>query len=297
VLPPAGSQREALAWLERGRADGSLDAARIRQAFARAAAAEGLRPEAFEPGLSLLDRALGAREPVTRETVLALPQGRALLARYLREVDGGWKSVVKIYNLPGHSKREVPQAAIDLAATLGPRATLTGMNVLSHSLRGEVRADATRSAVIGLILVALLLWIDFRSLRTTFLALVPLGIGILWMIGAMVAGDVHLNFMNIFVITMILGVGVDYGIHVIHRFVEERERPDGDPIGAVEETARGVLLAALTTIVGFGSLFTSHYPGLVSMGLVSTLGTLATALVAVAVVPAWLAWRHGLRGP
>ena len=53
----------------------------------------------------------------------------------------------------------------------------------------------------------------------------------------------------------------------------------------------GVLLAALTTIVGFGSLATSHYPGLVSMGLVSILGTLATALVAIAVVPAWLAWR------
>jgi predicted RND superfamily exporter protein len=96
---------------------------------------------------------------------------------------------------------------------------------------------------------------------------------------------------------MILGVGVDYGIHVIHRFIEERERPGGDPVDAVEETASGVLLAALTTIVGFGSLFTSHYPGLVSMGLVSTMGTLATALVAVVVVPAWLAWRHGLSRP
>ena len=91
------------------------------------------------------------------------------------------------------------------------------------------------------------------------------------------------------------GIGAHYGIHVIHRYVEESETEGGDVNEAVEETARGVLLAALTTVVGFGSLATSHYPGLVSMGLVSIAGTLSTALVAIAVVPAWLAWRHGPR--
>ena len=45
----------------------------------------------------------------------------------------------------------------------------------------------------------------------------------------MVAFDLHLNFMNIFVITMIIGIGVDYGIHVIHRYREEERAPDGDP--------------------------------------------------------------------
>jgi hypothetical protein len=295
VLPPLARQREALAWLERGRADGSLAPERVRATFARAAEAEGLRVEPFAPGLDLLAAALAPDGPVTREAVLAVPHGGALLDRYLRQVPGGWKSVVKLYNAAGRPKREVPQPAVDLADSLGAGVRLTGMNVLSRSLRGEVRHDALVSGVIGLIAVFLLLWIDFRSIRAAFLALVPLGIGILWMIGAMVVLDLHLNFMNIFVITMILGIGVDYGIHVIHRFREERERPGGDAVEAVEETARGVLLAALTTVVGFGSLATSHYPGLVSMGLVSTLGTFATAFVAIAVVPAWLSWRLGLR--
>ncbi|MBP1641448.1 MAG: transporter [Acidobacteria bacterium] len=295
VLPPLARQRAALDWLERGRASGALSAERVRAAFGRAAAAEGLRVEPFEPGLDLVARALAPAGPVTMEAVLALPQGRPLLDRYLREVPGGWKSVVKLYNLPGRPKREVPQPAVDLADSLGEGARLTGMNTLSRSLRGEIRHDAFVSGLIGLVAVALLLWIDFRSIRAAFLALVPLGIGILWMIGAMVLLGLHLNFMNIFVITMILGIGVDYGIHIIHRFREERDRPGGNAVHAVEETARGVLLAALTTVVGFGSLATSHYPGLVSMGLVSMLGTLATALVAVAVVPAWLAWRHDLR--
>ena len=295
ILPSPASQREAFDWLAAGRADGRLDARRIRAAFAAAVTAEGLRLEPFEPGLELLERALDPPGPVTRETVLGLPQGRALLDRYLRETPEGWKSQVRLYNVPDRPKREVPEVAVDLARGLGPDVTLTGMNVLSRSLRSEIWRDAFASAGIGLLLVILLLWIDFRNLRTALLALVPLAVGISWMVGLMVLFDLHLNFMNIFVLTMILGIGAHYGIHVIHRYVEESETKSGDVNEAVEETARGVLLAALTTVVGFGSLATSHYPGLVSMGLVSIAGTMSTALVAIAVVPAWLAWRHGPR--
>ncbi|MFN7943581.1 MAG: MMPL family transporter [Thermoanaerobaculia bacterium] len=295
LLPPPERQREALAWLAAGRADGRLDPGRIRATFDRLATAEGLRPAAFAPGLDLAARALSADAPITRETLLAMPQGRSLLDRYLRQVDGGWRSVVKVYNLPGRPKREIPAAATELAGALGPQTTLTGMNVLSAALRVDIKRDAYISGAIGLCLVILLLWIDFRSLASSLLALVPLLVGILWMLAALVLFDFHLNFMNIFVITMILGVGVDYGIHVIHRYLEERGNPESDLFGAVEETARGVLLAALTTVVGFGSLGTSHYPGLVSMGNVATIGTLSTALVAILVVPAWLAWRHDIR--
>ena len=290
VLPSLEGQREALAWLERGRVTGALDPARIRASFERACAVEGLRPTPFAGGLDLLEQALAPRRPLTREALAAMPQGGRLLDRYLRQTPSGWTSVVKLYNLPGRPKREVPEAAVELADSLGAGAKLTGINVLSRALRGDVRRDAFLSGLIGLVLVVALLWIDFRDLRSAMLALVPLLIGIVWMLGAMAALDLHFNFMNLFVITMILGIGVDYGIHVIHRYLEERDA-GGDVVAAVEETARGVLLAALTTIVGFGSLATSHYPGLVSMGLVSILGTLATALVAVAVVPAWLFWR------
>jgi predicted RND superfamily exporter protein len=295
VLPSLAGQREALDWLERGRRSGELDAARIRASFERACAAEGLRAEAFADGLALLEQALGPREPLTREKLAALPQGQRLLDRFLRQTPEGWTSVVKLYNLPGRSKREVPPAAVDLAAALGPKVELTGMNVLSRALRGDVRRDAFVSGLIGLVIVTLLLWLDFRDLRSALLALVPLAVGIVWMIGAMVALDLHFNFMNLFVITMILGIGVDYGIHVIHRYLEVQEEAGGHVVAAVEETARGVLLAALTTMVGFGSLATSHYPGLVSMGLVSILGTVSTAIVAIAVVPAWLEWRAGRR--
>jgi predicted RND superfamily exporter protein len=295
VLPPVESQRQSIDWLARERAGGRLDPERVKATFVAAVEAEGLRAEPFAHGLDLLTRTLTPIEPLTRDAVLALPQGRSLLDRYLRETPRGWTSVVQVYNLPGRPKREVPEAALELAERVGPGARLTGMNVLSRGLRFEVRRDAAVSAAIGLALVVVLLWVDFREWRSVLLALVPLALGIVWMIAAMVALDLHMNFMNIFVITMIIGIGVDYGIHVIHRYREEAAQPDGDLEAAIEETARGVFLAALTTIVGFGSLATSHYPGLISMGAVSILGTLATALIAILVIPAWLTWRASAR--
>lgn len=292
LLPPLAGQEQALEWLAAERRSGRLDPERVRGDFLAALESEGLRSAPFESGLGLIARALAADQPVTRETILGLPQGEALLGRYLRETPSGWVSVVQLYNLPGRPKREVPAAALAIADEIGPRAHLTGINVLSRGLRTEIRRDALISALIGLALVVVLLWIDFRAWRPALLSLLPLALGVLWMIGAMVALGLHMNFMNIFVITMIIGIGVDYGIHVIHRYREEEREPDGDVRAAVEETVRGVFLAALTTIVGFGSLATSHYPGLISMGVVSILGTLATALVAVVVVPAFLAWRR-----
>ncbi len=295
VMPAVASQRAAIDWLAKERAGGRLDPARVRAEFDAAAAAEGLRPEPFAAGLDLLAGMLSIDRPLTRDAILALPQGRTLLDRYLRQTPSGWMSLVQVYNLPGRPKREVPPAALDLAERVGPGARLTGMNFLSRSLRYEIRRDALVSGLIGLALVVALLWVDFRSWRSAILALVPLLIGVTWMVGAMVVLDLHMNFMNIFVITMIIGIGVDYGIHVIHRYHEEEAAPGGNVEAAVEETVRGIFLAALTTVVGFGSLATSHYPGLVSMGVVSILGTLATAVVAIVVIPAWLTWRRGHR--
>ena len=82
-----------------------------------------------------------------------------------------------------------------------------------------------------------------------------------------------MNFMNIFVTTMIIGIGVDYGVHMVHRYRElggiRSARRARDGLG---ETGKAIVLAALSTTVGFGSLSLSHYPGLQSMGKVAILG-------------------------
>jgi hypothetical protein len=84
---------------------------------------------------------------------------------------------------------------------------------------------------------------------------------------------------------MIVGIGSDYGIHVYHRHRE------GADLTQLAETGRSVLLAALTTVVGFGSLVLTHYPGLQSIGWMTALGVLLSCFAALIVLPLLLDWR------
>lgn len=178
---------------------------------------------------------------------------------------------------------------VALAQRLGPAVELTGVNVLSQHLRSKVRRQAVQAAAVGLLLVGILLWIDFRRLGDAALALAPLTIGVVWMLGSMELAGLQVNLFNIFVTTMIIGIGVDYGIHTLHRYREAAG--SGDLQSGLLETGRAIVLAALSTVAGFGSMSLSRYPGLQSVGWVATLGALATALVSITLLPAFLSWR------
>lgn len=286
LLPPAGRQRDALAWLEELREERPPEA--VRREFEAALTEAGLRGEPFARGLQLTVRALSLDAPFGLSELAASPSGRQVLGRYLRRHEGGWRGVVYLHPPPETWRREPPPAAERLADELGPHVHLVGANVVSEYLREQVKNDARVAAGLGLFLVAGLLWLDFRGLRETLLSLVPLLIGIVWMLGGMVALGIDLNFYNVFVSTMIIGIGVDYGIHMIHRYRECRGAGPEAVARGLRETGKAIALAAISTVVGFGSLTLSHFPGLRSTGAVAILGALATVVVALTVVPAFL---------
>jgi predicted RND superfamily exporter protein len=134
--------------------------------------------------------------------------------------------------------------------------------------------------------VSFLLWLDFRSVRLMIVANLQVLVGVVWMLGTMSLTGIEMNFVNCFVATMILGVGVDYGIHLIHRM-----RLNGGVVDAgVMETAKAVAMAAMTNVVGFGSLALSNYPGLRSVGIISAAGSLACLLTALTLLPAMMSF-------
>ena len=286
ILPPLARQQEALEWLEEHRQ--MVDGERVRASFGAALAAEGLRAEPFERGMDLFAAATGRAAPVTVAELEGSEQMRRLLDRYLRSDDDGWSTVMYLYPPQGKWRREPPPAAVQLAEDLGPRAALTGFNTVSAFFRSLVLTDARLAALVGVVLVALLLWLDYRRLSYTLMSLAPLAVGIVWMLGAMVALGIAMNFMNIFVSTMIIGIGVDYGVHMIHRYRELQAAGRDQLHAGLIETGKAIVLAALSTIVGFGTMSLSHYPGLRSMGAVAILGALSTCLVAITLLPAYL---------
>jgi hypothetical protein len=294
LIPPPAQQTEVLHWLETER-HGALDLGRIRANFAAAVDQQGMRLEPFEPGLDLLTRAVNLSGPIGIDDFRQSKQTQLLLDRFLKKTDRGWRGAVLLYPPGNKWRREAPPEAEALGRSLGPNATLTGTNVVNQTVRREVLRDAWIAGILGYVVVALILWIDFRTLRHTFMALAPLTLGILWMVGTMSALGIQMNFINIFVTTMIIGIGGDYGIYVIHRYLEVRDAPDEEFERGILETCKAVLAAATCMIVGFGSITFSHYPGLISTGKVAILGALCTSLVTITLLPTFLSWRRDVR--
>jgi predicted RND superfamily exporter protein len=295
LIPPRDKQRQVLDWLARERS-GALAMGRIRSRFAAALGEQGMRPEPFAAGLDLLQQALSLRQPVGLADFAKQPQTELLLDRFLKKKPWGFRAAVYLTPPPDNRwRREVPPAVARLAAALGPRAELAGINVINQRIRLVVVRDAWIAGVVGLALVAGILWIDFRSPRALLLALVPLLVGIVWMVGGMAVLGVQMNFINIFVTTMIIGIGTDYGIYIMHRHDEVRGQSGTAFAAGLLETGKAVAAAALCTIVGFGSIIFSHYPGLRSTGKVAILGAFFTSLVAITVVPAYLVWSAARR--
>jgi hypothetical protein len=89
-----------------------------------------------------------------------------------------------------------------------------------------------------------------------------------------------------FAVMTFVGIGVDYGIHLVHRCAAHGE--EGERIDAVAHLGPVILVAALTTLFGFGTLVTSSYPPLRLLGLVSTVAIVALGAASLFVLPALL---------
>jgi predicted RND superfamily exporter protein len=119
--------------------------------------------------------------------------------------------------------------------------------------------------------------------------MLPLVLGTIWTVGLMYLFDLPFHLGNVFGLPLVIGAGAEFGLNVVLRYLEGREH--GDPLIA-RSTVMAVLVNGLTTIVGFGSLMIADHRGIFGLGLLLTLGMVATLSAALIVLPAMLRWRQ-----
>jgi predicted RND superfamily exporter protein len=122
-----------------------------------------------------------------------------------------------------------------------------------------------------------------RRVRESALALLPLALGMVWTGGLMALFGLDFNMGNIFGLPLILGAAAEYGLNIVMRYMETR-REAGAPLIA-RSTVMAVLVNGLTTIVGFGSLMLADHRGIFGLGLLLSLGTAASLVAALVVLP------------
>src|SRR5207302_5885862 len=129
------------------------------------------------------------------------------------------------------------------------------------------------------------LWADFRTVGHTLLALAPLVAGAVITLGVMGIVGVPLNPANMIGLPMIVGVGVDNGVHVLHDYLARRGRR---AYTLAATTGRGIAVSAWTTAPGFGTLMVARHKGLAGLGLGLPLGALGCMGAALVLRPAAL---------
>ena len=155
-----------------------------------------------------------------------------------------------------------------------------------------MQGESTRMVQITFALVFVLVFVSFRSIRWTLAAILPLVVGILWMLAVMVIGSIELTFYNLVVLPTVLGIGNDGGVHLTHRY---REEGKGSIRRVLRSTGEHVTMGAVTNLIGFAGLLLSNHPGLRSIGVLAVAGIGATLAATLVFFPAALQVLEDLR--
>ncbi len=162
---------------------------------------------------------------------------------------------------------------------------VTGPPVVNLEASDAVAAAFRQAFLYAFIAISFMLYILLGRKRDVLLVLAPLLTAALITGGISVLAGIPLNFANVIALPLLLGIGVDSGIHIIHRF--RTDLPDGKNILATS-SARAVAVSSLTTMGGIGNLALSPHAGTASLGLLLTLGIGITLLCMLLVLPSLL---------
>jgi len=162
---------------------------------------------------------------------------------------------------------------------------VTGTPVITYEALHLMERAYRQGTIYAILLVTLVTALTLRRARETALALLPLGLGLMWAFGLMYFFGLQFNMGNVFGLPLILGAAAEYGLNIVLRFMEGRDH--GGPLIA-RSTMMAVLVSGLTTIVGFGSLMIADHRGIFGLGLLLTLGTTTSLIAALIVLPVLL---------
>ncbi|MBL4699995.1 MAG: MMPL family transporter [Phycisphaeraceae bacterium] len=170
---------------------------------------------------------------------------------------------------------------------------VTGVLMQIYQSGMLIRDAYVKAGVLALVIVFVIVLIDFRNVHDALLVLLPVAVGFSLTFAIMLLVGMQINPANIIVLPLMFGIGVDSGVHVLHRY---RQHPEDDPPGLTQATGKGITITTLTTVIGFACMMFAEHRGIRSLGFVVSLGLIMTLLACWTVMPAWLVLAQRIRG-
>lgn len=158
----------------------------------------------------------------------------------------------------------------------------------------EIKTDGVIMISIALVIVFFMLAFAFRHPLRGLIAFTPLLIGAFWMFGFAAFLGLRLDFFNVIILPVIVGIGVDDGVHFYYHYLEEGPGSVGK---VVRQVGTAIVMTSITSMIGFGGLAVTNYDGLQSIGYVAIVGIAATLVATLMVLPAilWLGEKYDVK--
>lgn len=231
--------------------------------------------------LSLLPDSIKRLQQALEAQIITLETLPTSLSSQWHSPDGAYR--LAVYPTENINDNDALKRFVRAVQQVAPSAT--GAPVISLEA-GEAVVDAFIYAFsLALLGVVLALLILFRDITSTVLTLTPLLLAALFTGAGTVLLNVPFNFANIIALPLLLGIGIDSSMHLVHR-----NRNTGVVYESLlhTSTARAILYSVLTTLAGFGNLIFSPHQGTASMGLLLTIGVTMTLICVFVILPVLL---------
>jgi len=279
IVPSQHTQTERALPLEQ------IDMVAAASAVEESIRERGFRLTLFQPFIDRLRELGRGAEPFGVEKAgELLPQG--FLDNSIRKTgNGAYVAVIAYYATDMYATQVVPESELtSWRRQFGPFVDFS-FNKINRDVQDRVLKDGRRALIWTAGGIIMIVYLCFRSVRVSLLVLLPIVFAIAMTFGLLLVLGHHFSFMAITAIPLIIGIGIDNGIHLVRRY---QENSTCDILEIAKASGAALIQSNLTTIVGFGALMASSFKPLAEMGLVTALGVVMALIGALLVIPSIL---------
>jgi hopanoid biosynthesis associated RND transporter like protein HpnN len=276
----------------------------INQQFRTATAEKNAENESLIKAVPALERIVKqARDSLRRPgtppspgvTALFSPDGEAEQAIYITFANGkiylvtcqaptdddNPKAVERLRTIVAQTKSEVP----------GLNVGITGEPVLEHDEMEQSQKDTTVASIVSLVVCAIIFIYGYQETGRPIKATLCLIVGLSYTMGFTTATVGHLNILTITFVPILIGLAIDYGVHLISRYEEELRKGKSEEAAmtrAIVYTGQGIFTGALTTAGAFIAMAFTNFKGIQEMGIICGGGLMICLIPMMTMLPVLL---------
>ncbi len=162
-----------------------------------------------------------------------------------------------------------------------------GIPVIMNEITQLVKTDMIRISIVCFAVVFLVAFIAFKKVKYACITILPLILTLYITLGLLSLLNIEINVFSIAAFPLIIGIGIDSAIHLLHRLKE------GEQLSIPQQTmntGKAIIMTGLTTIIGFGSLGNINHPGMANLGLTVAIGMLISVILTLTLIPICFQW-------